>query len=105
MLAIDLQTCDPSRDWKSILADLDYLQANAPPNLSYLMNGVAHPSRISALVQLIPHLHLSNQYPFLMAVWGYETIYRDGYRQKIKSNRSRLGIFIREVQKMQGLVS
>jgi len=105
MLAIDLQTCDSSRDWESILADLEYLEANAPASLSYLIYGVAHPRRISALVQLIPRLHLSNQYPFFMAVWGHETIFVDGERHKIESDRPRPEIFIQEVQKMQALVS
>ena len=105
MLAIDLQTCKQSRDWESIIADLEYLQANAPPALSYLIYGVAHPTRISALVQLIPRLHLSNQYPFFMAVWGRETIFVDGERHKIESDRPRLEIFIQEVQKIQALVS
>lgn len=104
MLAIDLQTCDSSRDWESILAGLEYLEANAPATLSYLIYGPAHPTRISALVQLIPRLHLSNQYPFLMAVKGYESICIDGQRHKIRSHRPHLEIFIREVQKMQALV-
>lgn len=104
MVAIDLQSCDRSCDWDFALTGLEYLRANAPSALSYLFYGVAHPIRIAALVELIPRLHLSSQYPLMMAVQGHETEYVDGDRVKRRSDRSRRRIFLEEVQNMRDLV-
>jgi len=108
MISIDLQCCDYPEDWHVMLKGLEYLESNAPTYLSYLISGVAYGeqgARIPALLSAIPRLHLTNLDPYVKAVHGYETVYTEGYVQRRKSFDPRLDIFMREVQKMQALVS
>jgi hypothetical protein len=104
MVAIDLQSVDTSRDWEFALSGLEYLGGNAPSTLSYFIYGVAKPDRVAVLTELIPRVHLSNQYPFMMAVQGHQTQLVDGHRVKKRSYRLRETIFRTEVEKMEILL-